>query len=92
MIEKTTARTNSLLERILDWRDRYLGERQFILLLSFVVGVVTAFAGILLKWLIHKIQFFLTYNFNTTGGNWLYLVYPVVGIYRSEERRVGKEC
>ena len=43
--------------------------------------IFTALAGLLLKWLIGQIEHFLTQEFNVTGANWLYLVYPVVGIF-----------
>lgn len=35
----------------------------------------------LLKFLVEYIKEFLTENFDSTGVNWLYLVYPVVGIF-----------
>jgi CIC family chloride channel protein len=60
---------------------QHLSERRFIIVLSFIVGLLTAFAGIFLKWLIHQIEFVLTDKFDVTSANWLYLVYPVVGIY-----------
>lgn len=51
-----------------------------MLLLAFVVGVLTALAGLLLKWFIHWIGHLLTQQFSITGANWLYLLYPVIGI------------
>ena len=51
-----------------------------MLLLAFVIGVLTALAGMLLKWLIHQVGHLLTNHFSITGANWPYLVYPVVGI------------
>ncbi len=71
----------SLFQRILLWRERKIKEKHFILILSFVVGIFTALAALILKFLIHLIQNFLTDNFDTTGANYLYLVYPVVGIF-----------
>ncbi|MCD7900069.1 MAG: chloride channel protein [Bacteroides sp.] len=71
----------SIYQRILIWREKNIKERQFILLLSLVVGVCTALAALLLKGLIHWIQNFLTNNFTIEGANYLYLVYPVVGIF-----------
>jgi len=70
----------SLLERFISWREKKIKEKQFVLFLSFIVGIFTACAAIILKSLIHLIQKFLTDNFNTTEANYLYLVYPVVGI------------
>ena len=69
------------LPRLLRWREQHIKERQFILALSFVVGIGTALAALLLKQLIHWIQLFLTDHFDTTEANYLYLVYPVVGIF-----------
>ena len=63
------------------WREKNIKEKQFILILSFVVGILTALAAFVLKLLIHYIQSFLTNNFDTTEANYLYLVYPVVGIF-----------
>lgn len=48
---------------------------------QFLVGIFTAFAALILKVIIHWIQNFLTDNFNATEANYLYLVYPVVGIF-----------
>lgn len=67
--------------RIAHWCERRLSPRQFILLLSFIVGIATALAAQILKWLIHEIEHLLTSSFDVTQSNWLFLVYPVVGIY-----------
>ncbi|MGL4518655.1 MAG: chloride channel protein [Phocaeicola sp.] len=69
------------LDKFTLWRERNIKEKHFILILSFVVGVLTALAGFILKHLIEGIKHFLTENFDSTGVNWLYLVYPVVGIF-----------
>ena len=62
------------LQRFLLWREQHIKEKQFILILSFLVGIFTALAALILKMLIHWIQSFLTENFNTTEANYLYLV------------------
>ena len=67
--------------RIARWCEHRLSPRQFILLLSFIVGIATALAAQILKWLIHEIEHLLTSSFDVTQSNWLFLVYPVVGIY-----------
>jgi CIC family chloride channel protein len=71
----------SLFQHFLLWREKNIKEKQFILILSFLVGIFTAITALILKMLIHWIQNFLTNNFNTTEANYLYLVYPVVGIF-----------
>lgn len=69
------------LALILRWRRKHLTDNQFMLVVSFFVGVFTACAGLLLKWLIGQIEHLLTQEFVATSANWLYLVYPVVGIW-----------
>ena len=71
----------TFFDNILLWRSRHITDRQFMLLLALVVGVLTALAGLLLKWLIHQIEYLLTHHFSITGANWLYLVYPIIGIF-----------
>ncbi len=60
---------------------RMFSPRQFTLVLALLVGVLTACAALLLKFLIAQIEHLLTHQFNVQESNWLYLVYPVVGIY-----------
>ena len=71
----------SLFIRFLSWREKKIKDKHFVLILSFMVGILTALAASLLKFVIEYIKHFLTENFDTTGVNWLYLVYPVVGIF-----------
>lgn len=78
---KINAYFSNLLSYFLEWRREHISEKRFVLVLSFLVGICTALAALLLKFLIHAIQNFLTDNFDTTEANYLYLVYPVVGIF-----------
>lgn len=71
----------SLLQRFILWRERKIKEKHFVLILSFLVGICTALAAWFLKSLVEWIKEFLTENFDSTGVNWLYLVYPVIGIF-----------
>ena len=71
----------TFFQRFILWREEKINEKRFVLLLSFVVGILTALAALILKFLIHQIEFFLTNNFDVTRANWLYLIYPVVGIF-----------
>ncbi len=64
----------------LRWRNG-MNERKFLLFVSFLVGIFTALAACLLKLLIHVIQHVLTHNLSSEHENYLYLIYPVVGIF-----------
>ena len=71
----------SWFEQLRNWRQEHISPRQFTLALSFVVGFLVSVAAFVLHFLIHQIQTLLTSGFNTSTFNWLYLVFPVVGIY-----------
>ena len=71
---------NDWFYKFLVWRDKHIQEKHFILIVSFLVGLCTATAALILKGLIHYIQHLLTGNFSQDGANYLYLLYPVIGI------------
>ncbi len=73
--------SGAVLQKLVEWRGRHISDRQFTLLLSFVVGFLAAVAGYVLHWIISEIQLLLTAGFDITSFNWMYLVLPVVGIY-----------
>ncbi|MBQ9652408.1 MAG: chloride channel protein [Prevotella sp.] len=70
-----------MLEKIIKWREANVGNKEFTLLLSVFVGFFAAVAGFVLHWIIRQIQSLLTSGFVADNVNWLYLVYPIIGIY-----------
>ena len=70
-----------VLQRLHEWRVAHVSDRMFLLTLAFIVGFFAAVAAFSLHWIINQIVLLLTSSFDRTGANWLYLVYPVVGIY-----------
>ena len=81
MQKKKKEEKRTLFQRFSVWREAHVSEKQYILCLSFLVGILTALAALLLKELIHLIQGLLTSRFDETSANGLYLLYPVVGIF-----------
>jgi len=67
------------LELVL-WREKHIKERSFLIVLSIIVGVLGGIAALILRSLIYYISTFLTQFLSVTQSNWLYMVYPVVGI------------
>jgi CIC family chloride channel protein len=76
----TTAKP-SMLHRLHEWRVEHVSERMFMIILALIVGFFAAVAAFSLHWIINQIVMLLTSSFEKTTANWLYLVYPVVGIY-----------
>jgi len=66
--------------RITVWRVKNIKERQFIILLSFVVGVLSGLAAIILKSTIHYTHHFLQNQMAIGSGNFLYFALPAIGI------------
>ena len=64
-----------------DWRVEHVSERMFMIMLALLVGFFAAVAAFVLHWIINQIVMLLTSSFEQSRANWLYLVYPVVGIY-----------
>ncbi|MDR0834774.1 MAG: chloride channel protein [Candidatus Symbiothrix sp.] len=75
--------TYDVLTAFLAWREKHIKERNFILILSLVIGILTAAAAIILHGFIDIIKKFLTENIDITNANWVYLVYPIIGILLS---------
>lgn len=80
-IAEVASGEQTLMERIISWRKQYITDRQFTLFLSFLVGFFAAIAAFILHWIIEEIALLLTSKFDANTFNWMYLVYPVIGIY-----------
>lgn len=69
------------LQAIAGWVDRHLSKKQFTIVLALIVGMGAGLAAQVLKWLIQEIEHLLTGGFDATQANWLFLVYPILGIF-----------
>ena len=67
-------------DRMIEWRERHISEKHLILLLSFFVGIFSALAATILKYLIHAIQWFVENQLIAGTHTWWYLITPVIGI------------
>lgn len=67
-----------LIEKLLNFRRVHLSDRNFILIVSSMVGIASGLAAVLLKLSVHHIHEHLThYNF---GDNWGLLLFPIIGL------------
>ncbi len=69
-----------IINGITDWLKAHYSTKHIVLVLSLIVGVCTGLAGIVLKTLVEEIHSLLTHGFDESEMNWLYLVYPAIGI------------
>lgn len=75
---KNSSRTD-WYERMIAWRESHITEKHFVLVLSLMVGVMSALAAVILKGAIHLIQHWLETAFMSEINYW-YLISPAIGI------------
>lgn len=73
-------KSKPLYERLVDWREQHVSEKQLILILSFFVGALSALAAYILKSFIHLIRYFIEHYLIAGGHPLWYLVCPMIGI------------
>ncbi|MDO4190364.1 MAG: chloride channel protein [Bacteroidales bacterium] len=78
-IEATKTNTSNWYTRLIDWRETHIKENHFLVVLSIVIGCLTALAAWALKSIVHVIQHLVT-NISDSGLNYWYLILPAVGI------------
>ncbi|MCK9218505.1 MAG: chloride channel protein [Bacteroidales bacterium] len=70
----------SFTGRLFVWRLKHIKQQQFILILSFIVGIGSGLAAVLLKNTLYYTNYFLTNGFSYHGIYSIYLAFPVIGI------------
>jgi len=71
----------SLWVRIYKWRLRRITDRQFILILSVVVGFAGGLAAVIIKSMVRWIQQLLISHFPSDMQNYFYFLFPLAGIF-----------
>lgn len=71
---------NEILVRFLVWRLKHVSNKNFVLILSGVLGSVAGLSAVVLKQSVHYVQSFLTRSPDIAFANYFYLSYPLIGI------------
>lgn len=71
---------NKSLNKLVAWRISKISERQFVYVLSIVIGLLTGFAGLILKNLIYYVEEWLTHLLPINSESYLFLLFPLIGI------------
>lgn len=71
---------SDFITKLLIWRLRHLSNQSFIIILSGIIGIISGLAAVILKSGVHAIQEFLTEDFYNEYANFLYILYPMIGI------------
>jgi len=70
---------HKLFRKFLVWRLRHISNRQFMMILSVLVGIASGLGAVIIKNLVHQISAFVK---DTLSGefDWFYLIAPTIGI------------
>ncbi|MDB2462882.1 chloride channel protein [Algibacter sp.] len=73
--------TKSLLRKFLLWKYKHISERQFVYILSILVGFLAGMGTVLLKNLTHYIRLLFELDFFKNYQNSLYFIFPMIGLF-----------
>jgi CIC family chloride channel protein len=68
------------INAVLIWRLKHINDRQYIILLSVIIGLMSGIVAVLIKNSVHVVHFVLTFFFISSYHNFLFLLYPMIGI------------
>ncbi|MBN1339906.1 MAG: chloride channel protein [Bacteroidales bacterium] len=80
-MNESSGKTRNLIGRFLIWRPKVMSDRYFVIILSAVIGFFSGIAAYLLKTSVFMIQGLLTSGFRLQEQNYLYALYPAIGIF-----------
>jgi CIC family chloride channel protein len=69
-----------ILEKFNKWRSNHISNNTFLIIVAVVVGIVSALAAILLKVIVHYIQYALRVILENPSFNFLLFAFPLIGI------------
>jgi CIC family chloride channel protein len=72
--------SKSLFRKFLIWRYKHISERQFVFILSVLVGFLAGMGTVLLKNFTHYIQLLFELSFFKNYQNSLYFIFPIIGL------------
>jgi CIC family chloride channel protein len=70
-----------ILRRIVEYIKPYTGERNFVLLLSLIIGFFAGLTAVILKNLVHFTHHFLSGQLRINESSLLYFALPMIGIF-----------
>ncbi len=73
-------RLNAFFSKILIWRLKHISDKNFLIIASIIVGIVSAFAAIILKLIVHYLQHLTDLIATYQSVKFVFVVLPVCGI------------
>ena len=77
---ETKSQINSWILKLLVWRLKHISDNNFLLISAGLIGICSGLAAVTLKSAVHALIEYLEIGLDLFGINYLYLVYPLIGI------------
>jgi CIC family chloride channel protein len=81
--KKIRIHTKLLIYRFTKQRNKYISDKNFLIIAAIWVGILAGTAAVVLKTTVHFLQHALASGFNIQYQNYFYLIYPLIGILLS---------
>lgn len=75
-----SSNSKSLLRKFLIWKYKHIPQREFVYILSILVGFLAGLGTVVLKNLTHYIRLFFELSFFKNHHNTLYFIVPIIGL------------
>ena len=79
---------SEVITKLYKWRLKRVSSRNFIIILSILIGIAGGLAAVVLKSIVHGIKDFLTGNAQISSANYMLFIYPLIGILLTVAFRV----
>lgn len=73
----------NIVSQLLIWRVKNLSDRKFVIILSILIGTITALIAVIIKWLAHVIRHYVQTGIQSNQLTFSYIFYPIIGIILS---------
>lgn len=83
MLKRFKINIKLLFFQFIKHRNKYISDKNFLIIASLIVGVLAGLAAVSLKTIVHAIQHLCEGAFDVKYQNYLYLFFPLVGILLS---------
>jgi len=67
--------------KLLKWRIKHIPDKQFIMFLAAIIGLLSGVIAFMIKGAVHLIQLLLKSPFFENTHNFLYIIFPAIGIF-----------
>jgi CIC family chloride channel protein len=76
----STTKKNRILFRIIRWKEKFLSQHQFVILLSAIIGFAAGLVAVILKNLTYLIQSLIEQGLLFTFKEIYYFIFPILGL------------